>query len=418
MKRNFVLFALLGAMSPGLAVAQDAPADPAPEAKPEAGPDAQPAPTADPAPPPQPKAGPTPATASPVPTPAPTTTAPAPAPRASTDASGDPTAALAKSYPFRSSTFILWQNLSATGLHKGAEQTWNPMYSWLARFTPRYYLTDTVSVRAKFDLGIEWTNGDETTTYHEAQWEDTWLDLVAAKAWVDPLLGIDLTPSWRFVLPTSKASQARGLYAGLSPGFSLHRDVPLGHDMNLSLSYSFRYIKNLNRWTTVQYEAPTIASCSTGGAGLGDCGGLLHTGSRNPSHVFQNILVAEWAITPKLHLMQMAAYFNSFVYGLTPASAVLAGGTSVNVPADPNTNVNMRAVVWYLTEVSYDVHPWLTVGLGLSSYNPQLNEESKYRTPFVNRYTEIMLGLTFALDRITASIDRSVRTPMSAAARL
>jgi len=41
--------------------------------------------------------------------------------------------------------------------------------------------------------------------------------------------------------------------------------------------------------------------------------------------------------------------------------------------------------------------------------NPQLAEDSTYRAPFFNRYTEFVLSTTIALDHVVASIERSVR---------
>jgi hypothetical protein len=322
----------------------------------------------------------------------------------------NPHGKLIKRYPFRNSTLIFWQNMSFLTLDKGAEQTWNPSYSWLIRFTPRYYLTDKISLRLKVDLGIEWTNSDETTYYHEAVWEDIWFDVVWAKAYTEKLTGIELTPGVRFTIPASKASQARSLYLGVGPALTFHREWKLPKKMSLGLTYAFRYTKNFNHYTTVQYDAPTIASCAAGGGG--DCGEFLHSGARNPSWGLQNILIADWDITKKLHFSQMVAFFNNWAYGLTPTQVSLAGGQTTNFGSS-NTganDVNMRAIVWYLTEIDYDVHRWVTLGIGLSTYNPQLTEDSHYRAPFVNRYSELMLAATFNLDQIVGSIEHRMRS--------
>ncbi|HEY3360024.1 MAG TPA: hypothetical protein VGQ83_42630 [Polyangia bacterium] len=310
-----------------------------------------------------------------------------------------PNAKLVKKYPFRNTTLTFWQNMSMLTFDKGAEQTWNPTYSWLLRFTPRYYLTDKLSLRLKVDLGVEWTNSDETTYYHQPLWEDIWFDAVYAKAYVDKATGIDVTPGLRFVLPASKSSQARTLYVGVSPGLTFHRSFKLPHKMGLELTYAFRYTKNLNHYTTAQYDAPTIGSC--GVTGSGDCGRFTHSGSRNVSHGFQNILMVDWEITKRLRASQMVAFFNNLLYGLSDTGAF---------PLDPKYDVNMRAAIWYLTELDYDVHRWLTLGIGVSTYNPQLTEGSTYRAPFFNRYTELMLAATFNLDQIVASVENRMRS--------
>jgi hypothetical protein len=336
--------------------------------------------------------------------------------RAQTSAAGpedldeaNPFAKLVKKYPFRNSSLSFWQNMNLLGItSKGAEQTWNPTYSWLWRLQPRYYLNDKFFVRLKVDLEIEWTNSDETTYYHEPLWGDIWLDAVSPKLYKDKLTGIDVSPSFRFVLPASKASQARSLYVGLSPGVGLHRSFKLPHKMAIDLSYAFMYQKNLNHYSTVQFDSPTISSCA--GAFGGDCGMFLHSGARNPSHAFMNIFLVDWEITKKLRASQMIALFNYLLYDTTPGTVELAGGPTVTVGTDPAYDINMRAAIWWLTEVDYDVHRWVTLGLGLSTFNPQLTDDSHYRYPFFNRFTELMISATFNLDQIVASVDHRMRS--------
>jgi hypothetical protein len=306
-----------------------------------------------------------------------------------------------KNYPFRGSTLAWYQNLNVVSLDRGSELTWNPSYSWLFRLQPRYHFTDKLSLRLKLDLAVELTNADDTKYYREPQWGDTWLDTVYGPAFTIPGLGAAVTPSLRLIFPTSKASRARSLYLGVSPGFALSRSFKLGA-MSLDLSYSFRYTKNLNQYTTVQYESPTIANCSAAG---GDCGQFLHTGSRNPSQDFWNIFLVDWGITKKLKFSLMVAFYNALLYDLTAAQAPLAGGGKIPVGTDGN-NVSHRAAIWYLGEFSYEIHPTLTLGLGFSTFNPQLAEDSTYRPPFFNRYTEIMLTTTLAIDHIVAAFDR------------
>jgi len=312
-----------------------------------------------------------------------------------------PADSVVKSYPFRGSTFSWYQSLGIRGLDPGADLTWNPLYSWLFRFQPRYYFTDKFSLRLKVDLGVELTNADDTTYYREPRWGDTWLDAVWGPLYRIPGVGVDVTPSLRLEFPTSKARRARSLYLGLTPGLALTRSFKFG-SMSLDLAYSFLYTKSFNQYTTVQYDSPTIANCSAAG---GDCGQFLHTGSRNPSHEFWNILGVDWGITKKLRLSLMVAFYNNLVYDLTPAAAPLAGGGTIPVGTDGN-DVSHRAAVWYMGELTYEIHPTISVGLGFSTFNPQLAEDSTYRRPFFNRFTEIMLTTTLSIDHIVAAFDR------------
>ncbi len=324
------------------------------------------------------------------------------------EAEVDLDAAYVKKFPLRDSSLWWGQSLNAVGMVKSAELTWNPTYTWLFRLYPRYYLTDQLSVRLKAGLGIEWTNADDTTTQREPRWEDIWLDLVYSPAYTERWSQISFSPSLRLVIPTSLEARAQSLYLGVGPGFGLKRSIRLPWHMSLDLSYGFRYIKNINRYRTVQFDAPTIAAC--GGSGEGSCGQFLHTGELVPSHDFLNSLQADLDITRKLKASVMVLFRNQLLYGVTPGTVALAGGETVTVGEDPRNNVGQRAFIWYLIEASYEIHPVVTLGLAVSTLNPQLSPDSSYYTPFFNRYTEIGLNTTIALDQIVARVDRKIRS--------
>jgi hypothetical protein len=312
-------------------------------------------------------------------------------------ADDDPNTMRVKKYPFRGSTFLFGQNLGTMGMVQSSELTWNPVYYWQFRLAPRYY----------FELAWELTDSDETTKYHQVMWQDVWLDTVYANAYTDRYSGISVTPSLRLILPASKNSQARSLYLGMAPGFSLKRTFKLPRGMELTASYAFRYTKALNKYTTVQYEAPTIASC-----GVNDeCGELIHTGVRNPSHSFANTFAVDLDITPKLHVSTFFAFLNSLLYPVTTGEVDLMGGESLTVGEDPVNNVNHRAALWYVLEASYDLSSIVNLSLGLSTYHPQLADDSHYRMPFVNRFTEVSLTATVNLDYVVAGLERRFAAP-------
>ncbi|MBI5479635.1 MAG: hypothetical protein HY906_12300 [Deltaproteobacteria bacterium] len=323
------------------------------------------------------------------------------------DAEDDPEGRLVKKYPFRGSILEWGQGLNALALDRGAEQTYNPNYNWLFRLQPRYYVTKHLNFRLRIGLAIEWTNADDTTAYHQPLWEDIYFNTVYSNLVKIPVLGIEVSPSLRLDLPTSKASQARSRYLGIGPGFTMRREFKLPRGMELNLDYAFRYIKYLDKYSTLQYDAPTIVTCS--GSEGQDCGRFLHSGGRNPSMQIGNIFGLEWAITKRWKFGGQLWIVNQFLYPLTPGSTTLAGGTTLEVPADPNFNVNMRASMIYLFSIDFEAHPAITVGLGTYTYNPQLREDGRYRAPFFNRYTELNLTTTINLDRVVAGIHRRVK---------
>jgi hypothetical protein len=323
------------------------------------------------------------------------------------DSERDPAAKLAKKYPFRGSTFMWLQSLNALALDRGAELTYNPTYSWLFRLQPRYYATKKLNFRLRIGLGVEWTNADDTTYYHQPLWEDIWADAVYTNLVKIPAVDVTVSPSFRFVLPASKASQARSLYLGLGPGLALRREFKLPKGMGIDLAYSFSYIKNINHYSTLQFDAPTIITCN-GAAGT-DCGQFLHSGGRNPSMTFMSMFLADWSISKRWKFGALFAVINGLLYPLTNGGTTLAGGSVLNVPADPNFDVNHRATMIYSFDITFDAHPAVSIGFGTWTYNPQLTEDSRYRAPFFNRYTEFNLTTTINLDRVVAGIHRRAK---------
>jgi hypothetical protein len=308
--------------------------------------------------------------------------------------------ATAKPSRFRDSTFVWFHNVGAMGLVKSSELSWNPVYSWLFRVYPRLYLTDKLSLRLKAGLGIEWTNADDTNKRHEARWEDVWFDVVYSPLVQIPRAKIDITPSLRFVLPTSKEARASSLYLGIGPGVTFKRAFSLPRGMGATLAYSFRFTKNLTHYTTMQYQAPTILGCGALADVNGNgCDALLHSGVRVTDYHFLNNLLAELAFSERFKVSAMVAFIHNHLYDLTTAKIPLAGGESVTLGADPQNNTRYRSSIWYLIEAEVQVHPVLALSAGISTFSPQLAQDSTRERPFVNRYTELVFSMTVALDQ-------------------
>jgi len=69
-----------------------------------------------------------------------------------------------------------------------------------------------------------------------------------------------------------------------------------------------------------------------------------------------------------------------------------------------DTNTDMRAAIWYIVEVGYQILPWLGVALGASTYNAQLSPDSSYEAPFFNRYTRVYLDINITVDQLVQAI--------------
>lgn len=339
----------------------------------------------------------------------------APQEPATVSAKGDPIERLIKRYPFRGSTLDFYQSLGAMGLVKSSQLTWKPYYGWLWRVSPRYYFTDKLSLRVKVGLEIEWTNSPDTTTQREPNWEDIWVDLVYSPVWTVPRAKIEITPSLRLVLPTSKLARAETQYIGIAPGFSLSRTFHLPRRLSLELSYAFRYTKYLNQYSTLQYQGQPLAGCAAT-PDSGNCGAGLQSGASAVSHQLFNMLAADLHVTRKLTVEVFVAFFNYLTYGVPSATVTLTGGETVTLGPDPVMNVNHRATIWYMFSADYQVHPIVKLGLAVSTWTPQLAPDSTYNAPFVNRYTQFVLSTTVALDHVVANVERAVRSRRSRSA--
>jgi hypothetical protein len=314
---------------------------------------------------------------------------------------------LVKKYPFRDSSFVWFRSLGANGLVKSNDLTWKPLYSWLFRLYPRYYFTDKLYVSVKLGLEVELTNSPDTTTYREPLFEDIWLDLGYKKVYTIPVAKVDITPSLRLVLPTSKAARAESLVMGVGPGFGLKRSFKLPwKKMSVDLSYSFRYIKHFNQNTTVQLDGQPISGC-VGLPDSGNCGAGLQTGDMSVNHQFQNLFVADLNITDKLSFEAFVGFFNKLAYS-PPDATLIINGQPYKLGPEEYNNVIHRASIWYLFELAYQFHPTTKVGLGISTWASQLAPDSTYRAPFINRATEFMLSTTVALDQVVARAHHSM----------
>ena len=151
--------------------------------------------------------------------------------------------------PFRGTTITYENIFNAYQLNRGNELTYNPYYAMSLSIRPRWYFTDALSLRLRFDVEGELTDADTTTNYHETRASDLYVDLVYNPIVTIPRLELDVGAGLRMQFPTSLESQAETRYLALgmpifgSPGSSTC-------STGFVFAYAFRYMKYLNRYTT------------------------------------------------------------------------------------------------------------------------------------------------------------------------
>ncbi len=298
--------------------------------------------------------------------------------------------------PYRGTSIIYENALAALTLDPSAELYYNPTYvmSWI--FRPRWYLYDTLSARLDFSVESELTNSDWTQTRYEPIVSDLSLGFIYADFYAIPVVDVKLGGGVWLGFPTSKASQARTLYMSVAPTFSMRRkfDVLAG----VEVSYSFRYTKNLNRYTTLQAEEAAFP-CPLN---VGDRTECYNLGTRNSSMSFWNTLAVDAYFIERLYASATVRVTNTLLYPLSTAAVDTIGGPVDVPPASDNTD--HRGSMLYGVEVGYDATDYLTVALGSVTANPMLDEAGGIRTPFFNRYTNVYLDLALSVDGLVKTL--------------
>ncbi len=182
---------------------------------------------------------------------------------------------------FRLSTVTLRTNATAISFDRGAEQTWNPTVGMNLDLSPRYWVSDKLSLALGIDLSGDLTENDLTTYRNEVWLGDTRAVLIARDFATIPGIDVTMSASLGVTLPTSKWSIGEGLIMSVGPSIRLGRAFPdvLG---GLNIGYSARFAKNFHRYTTSELATPRIPGCLPGAAA--NCDSFTHTGVRNVSY--------------------------------------------------------------------------------------------------------------------------------------
>lgn len=305
--------------------------------------------------------------------------------------------------PFRN-TILTYENIfSVAQLNRDYEQTYNPYYAMGLSIKPRWYFTDEFSVRLRLDLEGELTDADYTSEYHETRVGDLILDLVYNPVYTIPTLDVTLGFGIRAQFPTSLESQAESRYMGLGADMRLGRvfDVLDG----LVISYMFRYMKYLNRYTTLQRDTNPY-ECVGGDPA---CMANWQLGDPARSHgIFNWISLSLGFLREQWRPMNFTIavlFINYLSYELPETTVTLMGGEEVPVEHIANP-VNHNAYIWYIFELGLDITDYLGISIGASTYSPQLGPDSTYREPFFNRHTRIYVDLSLDIERVVAAIRR------------
>jgi hypothetical protein len=306
----------------------------------------------------------------------------------------------AKKVPYRGTNVAYRNAMSALTLNKSADYTYNPFYVMALDLQPKWWFGDIFNMGLALNISGELTEADDTTYANEAVIDDLKIKLGASKFYTIPVLKIDLGAKLDFVTPTSKLSQARTLILGLKPGLSVGRTFELLKGLNIN--YAFGVTRNFYRSATPQLEEPRIAG-ATGEQFL------ALSGKRNALWGLSHMLVLGLGITDWLSFSTNVGVSISYAAPMGDQCIEIEGVPGCIEPSDSPNATEQRKRYMMLYGAEFEAKPWgpLGIALGFETANPQLNTQSEYEAPFVNRYTALFLDLRLDVASLVSELKGS-----------
>ena len=380
----------------------------------------------DPAPPPQTVAPPTdPVVETPVAQPAPSQPAPSqPAPAAAPgkpaatavkaarssnarnpvdvdeDETGKPPDRISKiASKFRGSIFLFDQSITPETVSRGAAQSAIPSYQWWLSLRPRYYIKKYLSIRARLDLTLEWTNaGSETTYKRQPLIGDLWTDLAYTpkKFW-----GISTVVTMRAVWGTSLDSRADTSVARVGPAISFARswETKFGDfEPTFGIYALYNFVRNTSGGVQHEYSCTSTDFTPT------SCG--QSTGVMNPQVSLVTSFGFRYSPHPKVGIGINYILLDSWAYRVPKATLVDATGGTTEVPTDHDQR--FRQSSWFLASLDYDPTSWLGLSVGYYTVRSVRDPDGSIGNPLYANggRTRIFLTTSFNLDKVYETIAR------------
>lgn len=285
-----------------------------------------------------------------------------------------------KKLSWRGTTLMFDQNMSTQTAHleTSPQQTYVGSYEWWISFRPRYYFTDNLNLNMRFDYYKDLTNSENTTYKHEDVFGDIWANLVYALPKLSK--NTEERVGLRALFPTSKESQAQGIYVTAGATGSISQDVPIkGEEAKylnsakfvLSAAYTHPFSQSTNpaNYGNFTYERQDLDGRATSSS-------LVSPGNLT-NHQVLALLDGELAITPKLLFTLDFITINKWKY-LPKDAAVNVAGQQVGISRSPNaTSFNQQ--VWFIASVGYDIVDEINLSLGYYNLTNELAPDGTRR---------------------------------------
>lgn len=289
--------------------------------------------------------------------------------------------------PYRD-TMIAYRNVvSVRSFRKDRDLTYNPYYAMELELSPTFWVGPHTYLALDIALSRQFTDSYdvfayETTKQGETLLWDIFLEVGVPRLIKIPKIKMEVRPTFRFVVPTSKGARARTMILGLQPALMLVKHFNVFR--RLSLFYGIWFRKDFHYYTTSETMSPLIADPMGSTRSLES---FMNIGIRNVSYGLSNQLGFKLAITKGIGMVLRVYVVHQFLYPLEHMDE--------RISYEPQESSEIRYLMRYTGEIFYipkKLRP-LTVALGFLTENPQLRRDSSYETPFFNRYTAIFWDL-------------------------
>lgn len=274
---------------------------------------------------------------------------------------------------------------TAISANKGYDLHYNPRVVSQLKLRPHWNFNEQVYLRGAFDLLSEHTQNDWTND--RLYVGDLSLNPGINDFYQIPVVGIDVGLEGTLILPTSKPSRGESLRAGTGLDVSLSRKFDLLS--GLTVSYDAGVNKNWHAYTTSD-PVGKLGACALG-VSSACASSQIGSGARNISWDTSHSVAVEVA---PLHGFSGMAMLGGTYARLYPVS----GNDDLVSYRYPNA-ANAYFFTSSVLEVRYAPVSLLTVAVGESTLLAnQLGTSGTYRTPFINRFTQLYLELRLNIE--------------------
>ncbi|MDP9149703.1 MAG: hypothetical protein M3O36_07160 [Myxococcota bacterium] len=288
--------------------------------------------------------------------------------------------------PLRGSTLLFDQNMSTQTAHlePSPQQSDVPSYGLWLSLRPRWSFNSKLRVQARFDYYKELTNSQNTTYLRENVVDDLWTDLIYSTPlaeggrWKNTRVNLGARALW----PTSKQSQAEGIYLTLGATAGVKQTFPLRGEEAHWLNSA--YVSVLAAYLH-PFSAATTATQYGGFAYVREDVDLRSfrsdqlTGQTLVNHKLYGLLESGLQITPKLGVALDLIWIEEWHY--LPTDTPIATSTgAVRVPRTGDQQLTQ--LVWVVAEVDYSLLDEVTLGLGYYNLTNALAADGTARGPF------------------------------------